>query len=241
MKHFTILALFTIFSLFAYSQEKPSINVGIGYPSFFQTNFDESSGGYHSINSGRIHVFTEIQQLIRFKNNPAFSVTPGIGYFLFNESESGGGLGGGSSTTLKHNAFSLYAKLNYSITKNNEKPFCWYAGVLTGFYFYSKTTGERNWWMYQQGGGRSGTEEIDKSGKAFYNTFYNGIYAGFKIKTGINNRIQPAFEFSFLPSYANITYIYLSEENKNEPLAKSVIMGSVILGFGTKKATRTNE
>jgi hypothetical protein len=113
--------------------------------------------------------------------------------------------------------------------------------VLSGFYFFSKTTGEMNWWMSMQGGGRSGSEEIDKNCKAFYNNFYNGIYAGFKIKTGKNSFFQPAFEFSFLLYYVNITNIYLSDENKNEPLAKSAIMGSVILGFGTKKATRINK
>jgi hypothetical protein len=230
-----------MYSFLVFSQEVPSINVGVGFPSFFQTNFDEDWGSYHSIDPGRIHAFTEIQQLIKFKNNPAFSVTPGIGYFLFNESESGGGLGGGTSTDLKHSALSMYAKLNYSITKNNEKPFRWYGGVLLGFYLYSKTTGERNWWRMEQLGGRWGSSEIDKSGKAFFNSFYNGIYAGFKIKAGKSDRFQPAFEFSFLPGYANITDRYLSDENKDESLTKSMIMGSVIFGFGTKKATRINE
>jgi hypothetical protein len=179
--------------------------------------------------------------LVKFKNNPAFSLAPGIGYFLFNESESGGGLGGGNSSTVKHEALSLYAKLNYSITQNNEKVFCWYAGVLTGFYFYSKTNGERSWWMMQENGGQSGSQEINKSGKPFYNNFYNGIYAGFKIKTVKNYRFHPAFEFSYLPGYANITDRYLSNEDKDESLAKSMIMGSVIFGFSTKKATRVIE
>ncbi len=241
MKQIAILALFCMYSILAFSQEVPSINVGAGFPSFFQTNFDKDWGSYHSIDPGRIHVFSEIQQLINFKNNPAFSVTPGIGYFLFNESESGGGLGGGGSSAVKHHALSIYAKLNYSITQHNEKAFRWYAGVLTGFYFYSRTTGERSWWMMQELGGRSGSEEISKSGKPFYNNFYNGIYAGFKIKTGKNDCFQPAFEFTFLPGYANITDTYLSNEDKDDSMAKSLIMGSVIFGFGIKKATRINE
>ncbi|KAF0237929.1 MAG: hypothetical protein FD181_1514 [Prolixibacteraceae bacterium] len=241
MKQITILVLFSFYSLVVSSQKTSSINIGFGYPGFFQANFDKNSGGSHTINSGRIHVFTEIRQLIRFKNNPAFLVTPGIGYFLFNESESSGALGGGSSTILKHYAVSLYAKLNYSITKDNEKPFCWYAGVLGGFYVFSKTKGEMYWWMYQQGGSRSGIEEIDKSGKSFYNNFYNGIYAGFKIKTGKNDFFRPAFEFSFFPGYANITDKFLSDTNKDEPIAKSMGMISLTLGFGKKKATQVNE
>lgn len=241
MKQIAILAVFCFYSILTFSQEAASINVGVGLPSFLQPNFDDNSGGNHSINSGSIHVFSEIQQLIKFKNSPSFSVTPGIGYFLFNESESGGGLGGGNSSDVKHSALSVYAKLNYSITQNKEKPFRWYGGVLLGFYLYSKTSGERSWWMMEQLGGRSGSAEIDKSGKPFFNSFYNGIYAGFKIKAGKSDRFQPAFEFSFLPGYANITDKFLSNEDKDESLAKSMIMGSVIFGFGTKKATRINE
>ncbi len=236
MKKFTFLTLILLSSIIAFSQERSIINVGAGYPFFSPQNFDENSGGSHHIGNDRLHAFIELPQLIKFRKNPDFSLTPGFGYFHFNEDETSGALGGGSSTVLKHSSLSLYVKLNYSITKNDEKPFCWYAGLLGGFYIYSNSKGEMFWWSYMQGGAQSGTQEIDKSGKSFYNNFYNGIYAGFKIKTDKIGFFRPAFEFSFFPGFANITDNFRSIQNKDESLAKSMVMISLNLGFGHKKS-----
>ncbi len=130
--------------------------------------------------------------------------------------------------------------MNYSIS-NPEKSFRWYAGTFSGFYVYSKTSGDASWWMIQQGGNRYGEYEIDQNGKSFFNNFYTGFYAGFKIKTGFENWLQPAFEFSFLPGYASITDRFLTYEDKDTSTTKSMVLMSIIFRFGKKKATQINE
>ena len=94
MKIIAFLTLIIFSSLHVFSQEHSIIDIGVGYPIFFQRNFDENSGGTHYIGHERLNAFVELPELIRFKKNPDFSVYPGAGYFLFNEFESGGGHGG---------------------------------------------------------------------------------------------------------------------------------------------------
>lgn len=236
MKIIAFLTLIIFSSLHVFSQEHSIIDIGVGYPIFFQRNFDKNSGGTHYIGHERINTFAELPELIRFRNNPDFSVFPGAGYSLFNEFESGGGLGGGNDRTLKHQAFSLYLKFNYSITENSARPFRWYAGLLSGVYVFSKTNGNVGWFRLEQNGYKGGNYSFDHNGKFFFNNFYNGLYAGFKINTGTCNWIQPGFELSFYPGYASITDKFLAFEDQHKSTTKSMMMLSVILGIGAKKS-----
>lgn len=233
MKKIAFLTIIFFYSVLTYSQETSVINIGFGIPFFFQSNFDKNSGGTHSINSIPINIFVEKPQLIKFHEIKSFAITPGVAYFLFNESATGGGLGGGSSKTYKHQAISLYTKFLYESNLKADKPFNWYGGILTGVYLYSKTTGEEYWWRMQQSQNVSGSQEIDRNGKPFFNSFYMGFLAGFKTFANSNSFLRPAFELSFSPNYATIYDSHLSMDEQK--VAKSMAMLTIILGLGKKK------
>jgi hypothetical protein len=236
MKKSALLTLIIFSSVFTFSQETSIINLGIGYPIFFQKNFISGSGAgnTHSMDSKRINLMLEIPDLLKFKNNPNFFVTPGVSYNQLNESKMNEALGGSSIRNYKHQAYSLYAKLIYEINTKSDMPFNWYGGVLTGAYIYTKTIGTEYGSSWTGDGYVSGSSEIDMSGKSFYDSFYMGFLIGFKTLTKSGSFVKPSFEFSFLPGFVNISSAGYHSES--EDYSKSMALFSVILGFGHKKS-----
>lgn len=238
MKKIVILTLIVFSSVLTFSQETSIVSVGVGYPVFFQNNFDDYSGGTHTMESKRINLTLEIPQLLKFKNNPNFFVTPGGSYIQLNENKFNEALGGSSIQNYKHQAISLYAKLLYEINIKTDKPFNWYGGVLAGAYIYTKTTGNIYGSRWTENGYVSGSSEVDMSGKSFYDSFYFGFFIGFKTLTKSNSFLKPSFEFSFLPGFVNVSRA--GYNSGSEDYSKSMAMITVYLGMGKKKATRIN-
>ncbi len=230
MKRTVLLFAFIFAFTFSKSQNHSIFNIGVGMPFFFQSNFNETSGGSHSISSKRINAFIEKSGLFSFTETKNLYITPGAGYFLFNENGSGGGLGGGYSESLKHQAFSIYGKFLYEPGFNSDNNFNLYLGFLTGVYLYTETTGERSWWIMQQLQNRSGTSEVNESGESFFNSIYMGFLIGFNpLGKKSSSFINPLIEFSFFPNYAIIYDDNISEDEQK--LSKNMAMISVAFGF----------
>lgn len=234
MKHTTLLLLLVFTFTISKSQNHSLLNIGGGYPVFFQSNFNEESGGYHEIGDKRLNVFIEKPGLFRFKEAEGLYITPGISYFFFEEYGSGGGLGGGNSKSLEHQAVSFFGKFIYERKFNAKKSTSIYMGFLSGVYLYSKTTGERSWWRSYEKPPRSGTVEVDESGKHFFNSVYMGVLFGFKpLGNNSSSVIVPVVEVSFFPNYAIIYDDHICESEQK--LSKSMIMISLAVGFNTKR------
>lgn len=239
MKKIIFLTVIIFLSFLSFSQENSKINFGISYPFFFQNNFDDKTGGTHYMNLPRINVSIELPQLFKFRNNPNFNVSPGSCYFLFNECESSGGHGGGTSKELKHQALSLYTKFSYDIGLKSGKPNYFYAGILTGVYIYTKTTGIEDWFMLQEGSYLSGSMKVDRNGQPFFNLFYMGFFTGLNPLAKSNSFVKPIVELSFYPNYAIINDS--NKRTQDQKVARSMAMISFTFGFGKKKATQINE
>lgn len=231
MKRIFAILLFIFLPVCIFAQETPLFNIGAGMPIFFNRNFDAHSGGTHFISFKRGNLFVEYPGLFYFTKNRIFNVTPGITYFTFNEYESGGGNGGGSSKKYKHQAVGPYIKLVFERHSNSLKH-KWYLGFVTGTYFYTNTTGNESWWTLQQDGQISGLKNVSRSGKSFFNSFYYGYYAGFRPIIKLLPILEPAIEFYFLPDYATIIDSYLPFEEQKS--GKSMALVSLVLGFGSK-------
>lgn len=238
IKYCTLIIPFLIFSTECFSQEIPAFAIGSGLPFFININSGKNQSDTHNIESARIHIFIEKGEMIHFPGNPEFSITPGAGYFLFNESKISGGLGAGGSRYYKHQALSFYTKWLYDPGSNPEKVFDFYGGVVSGFYFLSKTTGTEYWYNSFQPYGNS-TIEINRSGKNFFHSLYMGFVFGFKPIVKPGSFVKPRIEFSFLPGYAAISNP--SQSSGEQKVAKSMTMFSVIIGFGHKKKLLKNE
>jgi len=228
MKSVRLLIFFLLFSTFAIAQE-PYLNIGVGLPMFFKMDFSER-GDIHQLTRNRIHLFAEIP--FQIGTAKKFSVFPGVGYFLFNETYESDptALGGHSQKELQHNGVSIYSRMFYHLQSKNESYQQYYIGGILGAYPWSKTTGESSWWMMTPPPHSSGGEIYNESGKAFFHSVYLGLTAGIKLKVKEFNKIQPAFEFSLYP-------LFVTVDDKK----RSMAMLTIVLGIGQKKATRINE
>ncbi len=234
MKKLTLLILLSAISLLSNAQQQTVFDVGIGYPLFFKKNFNAKTGGDHSIDPERISASAEFPDILNLKESPGISVIPGAGYFNFKEYEITGALGGGFSTNYKHEAVSLYAKLNWYYKKHTENAVQFYSGLLCGFYAYSNTSGSYFKWGPGSDGYYNETIMVDKSGRDFFRAGYFALYSGFSMP-----ECPVKFEVTFSPFYANIHDGSSSPENdKNNG---SMVMLSARFGLVQKKATRTNE
>ncbi len=233
MNRIILIALFVLTFTISKSQDHAAISIGGGYPLFFQSNFNKDSGGTHSLTYRRINVFIEKPGLFKL-NSESLYITPGVGYSLFNEMGSGGGLGGGNSKILKHRAVSLYGKFIYEWNFKSEKSSSLYIGFVSGFYLYSKTTGTRSWWQMYQNTNRSGTTEVNRSGNHFFNSAYMGFILGVKpLGNNSNSLFVPIIELSFMPNYAVIYDDHIVEYEQK--LTKSMLMISLSVGFNPKR------
>lgn len=229
MKKIAFITLIIISSVLAFSQKSSIINIGVGFPIFFKSDFEES-GMIHQLTGKRVHLFAEMP--VDIGTQRKFSVHPGVGYFLFNEIEQSdpSALGGYSNKELQHNAISIYSRMFYHLEGKNISFKQYYFGGTFGAYLWSKTTGESSWWVYTSPKPISGSAIYNESGKAFFHSAYLGLTAGAKFKTKENSKIQPAVEFSFYPLFVTV-----NDEKR------SMAMLTVVLGIGQKKATQVNE
>ncbi len=233
MKRIIIVLLFVSTFTISKSQNHSAISLGGGYPFFFQSNFNKESGGTHSISNKKINAFIEKPGLFKL-NSESLYITPGVGYFLFNENGSGGGLGGGNSKTLKHQAVSLYGKFIYEWNFKSVKSTNLYLGFVSGLYLYSNTTGTKSWWQMYQNNNRSGTTEVDRSGNHFFNSAYMGFIFGIKpLGNNSSSLFVPTVELSFMPNYAVIYDDHIVEDEQK--LTKSMLMLSLSIGFNPKR------
>lgn len=229
MKKIAFLTLIIFSSVLSFSQKSSIINIGVGFPIFFKSDFEES-GMIHQLTGKRVHLFAEMP--VNIGTQRKFSVHPGVGYFLFNEIEQSdpSALGGYSNIELQHNAISIYSRMFYHFEGKNISFKQYYFGGTFGAYLWSKTTGQSSWWLYTSPKPISGIAIYNESGKAFFHSVYLGLTSGAKLKTKENSKIQPAVEFSFYPLFVTV-----NDEKR------SMAMLTVVLGIGQKKATRFNE
>lgn len=231
----SILFVFLIFAtIISKAQEHSLINFGAGWPVFFNNSTSsEGSGSNYSIGSNSLNVFIEKSGLFNISKSKDLYITPGVNYCLFHESGAGGGLGGGSSTKLKHQAVSLYAKFLIEIDFKSTKSPHLYVGFMPGVYLFSNTTGERFWWNSFNGPNRNGIQPIDRNGKHFFNSSYMGFLFGFKAMGNRSCFIQPHIEFSFFPNYAIFYNPHISTDEQN--LSRSMAMITIAIGLNPKK------
>lgn len=229
MKKIAFLTLIIFSSVLSFSQNSSIINIGVGFPIFFKSDFEES-GMIHQLTGKRVHLFAEMP--VNIGTQRKFSVHPGVGYFLFNEIEQSdpSALGGYSNIELQHNAISIYSRMFYHFEGKNISFKQYYFGGTFGAYLWSKTTGQSSWWLYTSPKPISGSAIYNESGKAFFHSVYLGLTSGAKLKTKENSKIQPAVEFSFYPLFVTV-----NDEKR------SMAMLTAVLGIGQKKATRFNE
>lgn len=228
MKYAFSVFLFIFICTPGFSQEQ-IINIGVGIPMFFKSDFAEG-GQIHQLTRKRVHLFAEMP--IKIGTQRKFSVHPGVGYFLFNEIEqsSPNALGGYFNKEVQHNAISIYSRMFYHIEIKNISFQQYYLGGAFGAYIWSKTSGESLGWIYTRPKPVYSSKIYNESGKAFFHSVYLGLTAGAKLRTKEINKIQPAIEFSFYPMYVTV------DDEK-----RSMAMLTVVLGLGQKKATRVNE
>jgi hypothetical protein len=121
MKHTFSVVLFIYISLSGFSQEQ-IINIGIGFPIFFKSDFAEG-GQIHQLTRKRVHLFAEMPVSIGTQRK--LSVHPGVGYFLFNEIEQSNpnALGGYFNKEVQHNAINIYSRMFYQIESKNIRVF----------------------------------------------------------------------------------------------------------------------
>lgn len=226
--NFTILFLLILANTFA--QEHSKITIGAGYPFMPKAKVDISYSSY-SVGNKNINIFIEKPAIYSFANDKSLCLTPGLAYFQFNESGSGGGLGGGSSKNLKHTAYSLYLKCLYQKMIIKSSPSKIYFGFNTGAYLHSETTGTRKWWASGTPNNSSG--EVDEDGKHFFNSLYMGFIFGFQPFAKGKSTIKPIIEFSFYPNYATFYDPHTSEHEQK--LSKNMFEISLGIGLGNKK------
>ncbi len=207
--------------------------MGAGLPFFIsKINYSDSDGEIF-LGENKLNFFVEIPEIFTFKKNPDFMISSGLSYIYFNETQSGGGLGGGSYAKHHRSALSLYMKFQYKseisfIERNN-----WNFGIVTGKYLFTHDMGEREWWSLAKDRHYYGSEEINTNSKSFFGSFYFGFTTSFQFNFERIKFSKPAIEFSFYPDYANIFDHYSGD---NRYVSHNMLMTSVIFGFGTKKA-----
>ena len=232
MKNLITILIFISISLPIFCQESPILNFGTGIPfSYHHINFPYS-GGSVTFGNDRIYLFIEKPESFEIVKNSNLFMSPGIAYIRLNERERNGAF----YKNYTRSAASLYAKFFYKISYDPTKNHYWYTGLITGVYLYTHQSGINKWTIYQNGSEYSGFEKIDGDSKSFFKTFNAGVLAGFRFKFQSLDFLKPAIEFAFYPEYANIFDSYSVNFGKN--VSKSMLTGSIILGFGTKKAAQ---
>jgi hypothetical protein len=241
MRKSIFLLLLIINSFYVFSQEEKALNIGTGMPLFLRSTTNKYSDAPHTFDFPRINIFIEKPNLVNLTKDKTLSITPGILFLQFNEYEGQGmALGGGSHTNLKRSSISTYAKIVYHRAYVRDKIFKWYFGVISGVHLYTKSKGERNWWMKQTPGTITGTVIIDENAKPFFSPIYMGFIAGFPLKIFNDDFfLKPVLEFSFLPNFASI--YNLNESYSNPTGTTSMANVSVIFGIGNKKHVKSKK
>ncbi len=130
-------------------------------------------------------------------------------------------------------AVSIYSKFlyrsNFKFTGNHN----WNFGLVTGYYIHTHVEGKVDWWAIQEGPDYHSSRIIEGDDKAFFKSFYFGLVSSFQFNFKKVRFLKPGIELSFYPKYANIAADY--SNNKNMVANRSMFMGSVILGLGSKK------
>ncbi len=228
IKKVSTLSLILSFSTLLFAQN-PVFNIAAGMPVAFDRNYAKEGYGDHSLTRERVNLFAEIPLNIGTTGN--ILILPGVSYFLFNETqESSGALGGGYWKKLTHNAISIQSRCIYQFFNEERSIGNWYIGGIFGVYLWSHTTGNSSWWRYQPPGQISGEEIFNESGKGFFHSVYVGATSGYRFKTTSESKLHASLEGSFYPLFVTV------DDEK-----RSMAMITVVLGFGQKKATRTNE
>jgi len=188
----SLLALLIILND-SFAQEQSKIILGLGYPTMLKANRETCCSDFR-VGPKNINIHIEKPLLFGSDNSKHFYFTPGIGYIQFEGYNSGGGLGGGSTTESTNKAFSAYLKLLYSLEPVKEKRPNIYMGFHTGFQFYTNTSGTISWWA--QGTG-NGVTELNENGKDFFNMIYFGFLIGYKPFAHNSSAFHPQIEIAF--------------------------------------------
>lgn len=222
-----------------YPQEIPRFNIGAGYPFLNIYKNYSLTGGEISFDGNRLNLFAEVPALIRFKNNPGFYISPGLSFIKLNENQSSGSLGGSNFIHNERYAFSIYSRLIYhpgfKFVGNNN----WNFGLVTGYYLYSYLKGSQTWTLSQEGPDYHGLRDYEGDSSSFFKSFYFGFTTGFQFNIKQARLLKPAFELAFYPDFVNILDEFLGENNKN--ISHNMLMGSIVLGFGSKPLFKQNE
>ena len=144
-----------------------------------------------------------------------------------------GGLASDEHGEYIRNAFSIYSKLLCNLNLNRIGKHNWNFGLITGYYVYTHVDGIFEWTFLQDGPDYHGSNKFDGDDKDFFKSFYFGFVSDFQFNFKKVRFLKPAIELSFYPNYANIAADYYIDNDIKAN--RNMIMGSIILGFGSKR------
>ena len=199
MKYLFAIIILTSLSFQSFSQRTQDIKIGLGLPVFL----GNESG---ATETSKVNAFPTLSIEkpipINIQRDEKFSINPGVAFFYFKESDILSNDLTLSSKELKHMSGNAYVKFLYQQQIQRRSEAFIYFGALTGVHFYSRTTGEKI--IQSQNDQNSNfVEELDVSGKDFFNTIYYGAVAGFQPDAKITNKFVPSFELAFYPNFVS--------------------------------------
>jgi hypothetical protein len=210
MKSFLILLLVIAKSSLIFAQKLPDVNVVIGMTSVIDT---KSSTARSRVGGYSFAVEKPLKIFVR-KNN-LLSVHPGILYAEINEDFSTSGLGRYYDYEIIASSTSIYSKIliNSKIKSNVTL----YTGASIGAYFWSHISNKNN-----------SSKKYYDNGKSFFSSGFWGLLFGIRTNLSESVKFMPAVEISYYPNYVD-----------SNIGTKNAINVSLLFGFGTKKATRS--
>ncbi len=216
MKILVAVILLSLLFFQGFSQRNPDIKVGLGMP-FLLGN---TTGTEANKVSGFPNICLEKPIPILIDRDEKISFTPGASFFYFKEKEESGVASAGHSSKLNHTSLNVYSKLFYNLMiQRRSEAFIYFGGIFGGHIVtQSKGIKTINSTSIENEGF---TENINPSGRDFFNIVYYGAIIGFQPDMKITNKYGPSFELSYYPNFAT----RLNNEKAN------IIQLTILLGI----------
>ncbi len=204
-----IIALILLVSFYSKAQDIPKFNVGIDYL-LLHASYENAYGSVEY--SSRGGVFIEKPFQFDFLKPVGFS--PGLSFKTIHENFGGGGLGGGSSSSLNHYSFSGYLKIIHKMNLEKIKPAVFYFGAFGGAHFYTWAKGSASSYstLYPKANWKDSNYKEDPS--HLFRKMYVGLLAGIEFPN--KSFITPSFEVKYIPNYGEY------KENVLSPVELSI-------------------
>lgn len=232
MKQLLIILMFLTFYQFSFSQDGSWFNIGAGMPVFFPRNFSKS-GGYLDFGDKPRYFFAELPSVLKLSRSKKLTLTPGVSYIRLSEYNLSGALGGHSSRSLNHEAWSGYAKFVYTPGINDLKFISFYYAIVGGYYFKSETSGSSHSELYFQQPKIVTNTSINSKGHLFFGKYYTGFIIGIKSHNMDRHFFKPHIEFTVYPKFVNVFDSFTSIESQSP--SKGMVIVSASVGFGKSK------